>query len=111
MLDEDTFGAAMPSVKFLNDVRIQHFYDNNQTVGKTIADSVGWAGKVAWDIYLFYDPGVDWIDVPPNPKFWAHQLSDAWAKNKNYRTGKDLQNELFASMKNLTRYLPTTKKI
>jgi hypothetical protein len=37
----------MPSVKFLNDVRIQHYYDNNKVVGKTIADSVGWAGKVA----------------------------------------------------------------
>jgi hypothetical protein len=91
----------MPSVKFLNDVRIQHYYDNNKTVGKTIAKSVGWVGKIAWDIYIFYAPGVDWIDVPPKPKYWMHQLSDAWAKNEKYRTGKDLQNELFASMKNL----------
>lgn len=102
MLDADTLDAAMPSVKSLNDSRIQHFYDNNQALGKTIAASVGWTGKVAWDIYLFYAPGAEWTVAPPKPDCWMHQLSDAWAKNEHYRTGKDLQDELFASMHYLT---------
>jgi hypothetical protein len=29
-LKEDTFDAAIPSVKFLSDRRIQHFYDNKK---------------------------------------------------------------------------------
>ncbi len=101
ILDEDTIAAAMPSVTFLNDTRIQHFYDSNKTVGKTIADSVGWAGNIAWDIYLFYEPYTEWKEKPPKPQFWMHQLSDDWATKDTYRTGYDLKNELFISMKKL----------
>jgi hypothetical protein len=101
ILDDDTFDAAMPSVKFLNDVRIRHYYDNDRVVGKTIADSVGWAGKVAWDIYLFYEPFIEWREKPPNPQFWMHQLTDDWATKDTYRTGDDLKNELFLSMEKL----------
>jgi len=85
----------------LNDVRIQHYYDTNKAVGRTIAETVGWAGNIAWDIYLFYAPGAEWTAAPPQPDYWMHQLSDAWAKNAHFRTGSDLQNELFACMQNL----------
>jgi hypothetical protein len=101
ILDDDTFDAAMPSVKFLNDARIQHYYDNNKVVGKTIAESVGWAGNVAWDIYLFYEPFTEWKEKPPKPQFWMHQLTDDWATKDTYRTGGDLKNELFISMEKL----------
>jgi hypothetical protein len=70
-------------------------------VGKTIANSVGWAGNIAWDIYLFYEPDTEWTDQPPQPLCWMHQLSDAWAKNDRYKTGIDLKNELHASVKKL----------
>lgn len=101
ILGDDTFDAAIPSVKFLNDVRIKHFYDNNKTVGKIIADSVGWAGNVAWDIYLFYRPFVEWTETPPKPVYWMHQLTDDWATKDKYRTGGELKNELFISMEKL----------
>jgi hypothetical protein len=101
ILENDTLDATIPSVKFLCDSRIQHFYDNKKAAGKAIARNVGWDEKVAWDIYLFYQPYVEWTDKPPRPTYWMHQLSEPWAKNENYRTGKDLQNELFVSMKNL----------
>ena len=101
ILDEDSFEAAIPSVKVLNDKRIQHFYDQNQIVGKKIANSVGWAGNIAWDIYLFYEPYVDWSGEPPKPNYWMHQLTDEWAKNDHYRTGNDLKNELLISMEKL----------
>jgi hypothetical protein len=91
----------MPSVKFLNDSRIQHFYDKNKDVGKTIADSVGWAGNVAWDIYLFYEPFSQWAENPPIPQFWMHQLSDDWATKETYRTGADLEKGLLVSIENL----------
>lgn len=101
ILKEDTFDAAIPSVKFLSDSRIQHFYDNKKTTGKTIADSVGWDGNVAWDIYLFYRPFVEWTETPPKPLCWMHQLTDGWATKDKYRTGEDLKNELLISMEKL----------
>jgi len=101
ILDKDTFDAAIPSVKFLNDNRIQHFYDKNNTVGRMIGNSVNWAGNVAWDIYLFYKPFDEWTDTPPKPLYWMHQLTDDWATKDKYRTGSDLKNELFISMEKL----------
>ncbi len=101
ILKEDTFDAAIPSVKFLSDSRIQHFYDNKKATGKTIADSVGWAGNIAWDIYLFYRPFVEWTETPPKPLCWMHQLTDGWATKDKYRTGEDLKNELLISMEKL----------
>ena len=59
MLPEDSLEAALPSIKFLDDKRIQHFYDPSQKSGKQIATSVGWDDKIAWDIYLFYPPSVE----------------------------------------------------
>ena len=44
ILEKDTFDAALPSVMALSDDRVDHFYDSNKTVGKTIANSVGWEG-------------------------------------------------------------------
>ena len=101
ILDEDTFDAAIPSVKFLSDNRIQHFYDKNNTVGRMIGNSVAWAGNVAWDIYLFYKPFDEWTDTPPKPLYWMHQLTDEWATKDKYRTSSDLKNELFISMEKL----------
>jgi hypothetical protein len=71
-------------------------------VGKTIADSVGWKGYVAWDIYLFYGTSTKWTEAPPIPDFWMHQLSDDWAEKDKYRTGDDLKNELSVSLEKLT---------
>ena len=101
ILEKDTFDAAIPSVTYLSDSRIRHFYDHRKATGKTIADSVGWAGNIAWDIYLFYSPSAKWTDTPPKPICWMHQLTDGWAAGDNYRTGDDLKNELFISMKKL----------
>ena len=91
----------------LSDARIKHFYDSNRSVGKTIANSVGWQGHVAWDIYLFYKPTITWTQTLPKPEYWMHQLSDAWAKNDQYRTGDDLKNELSVSIQKLTMGLST----
>ena len=101
MLPEDSLEAALPTVQSLSDNRIQHFYDSNQLSGKEIAMSVGWDDHIAWDIYLFYAPEVEWTDLPPNPNRWMHQVSEEWAKNENYRTGDDLKNELKYSLESL----------
>ena len=101
ILDKDSIEAALPSVKFLRDKRFQHYYDQDQIVGKEIANHIGWDGHVAWDIYLFYEPHVDWNKIAPKPTYWMHQLTDSWADREHYRTGDDLVNELSVTMKRL----------
>ena len=104
ILKEDTFDAAIPSVKFLSDRRIQHFYDHKKLTGKTIAESVGWTKRVAWDIYLFYKPYAEWKETPPKPFYWMHQLTDDWATRDKYRTSDDLKNELLISIEKLRHW-------
>ena len=101
ILDNDSLEATAPSVKFLSDTRIEHFYDQDQIVGKEIANTVGWDGHIAWDIYLFYGPHVDWKNMPPKPTYCMHQLTDSWADREHYHTGDDLVNELLMTMQKL----------
>lgn len=99
ILEKDNLNAALPSTKTLNDKRVHHFYDDRKIAGKIIADSVGWKGNVAWDIYLFYSPNVKWAESLPEPNFWVHQLRDDWATKRTFRTGMDLKIELAATMR------------
>jgi len=74
---------------------VTQFYDPRKIAGRAIAQSLGGQGKAAWDIYLFYSKGVEWIDNPPQPYQWAHQLiASSWANPANYYTGNDLIEEL-----------------
>lgn len=81
--------------------RVRQFYDPNQRAGKAIAESVGWKGKVAWDIYLFYPAGRSWAKRPPTPSVWMHQLGEPWADPEHYHSGDDLVQALFETMKHL----------
>ena len=100
-MDNDNIEEAIPSVNFLSDKRFKHLYDQHQKVGKAIANSVGWNGNVAWDIYLFYAPYSEWTVKPPSPSYWMHQLTDNWATKEKYRTGEDLKYELLVSIQKL----------
>ena len=84
-----------------NDPRIAHFYDSKESSGKAIASCVGWTGQVAWDIYLFYEPGVEWVNPAPQPAHWMHQLKDRWAEKSHFRTGDGLVKELLEAMTKL----------
>ena len=101
ILDDDSIEAALPSVKYLNDKRFRHFYDQDQIVGKEIAKRVGWDGHVAWDIYLFFAPYAGWNSAPPAPKNWMHQLKDSWAHKEHFRRGNDLVKALTEAMTTL----------
>ncbi|MFQ5484650.1 MAG: hypothetical protein ACE5DO_04860 [Desulfobacterales bacterium] len=91
--------AAISSAKLFSDKRFRHFYDQAKIVGRDIANSIGWGGHVAWDIYLFYKPHADWNNVAPKPTYWMHQLPDSWADQEHFRTGDNLVNELFMTMR------------
>jgi hypothetical protein len=97
-LAADSRKAAEVSAGTFNDPRVYQFYDPRQRSGRAVADSLGWQGRVAWDIYLFYTAGHKWNEAPPVPVDWMHQLSDPWADHDRLRTGEDLVRELESSM-------------
>ena len=101
ILNKDSIDTALPSVKYLSDKRFQHFYDHDQIAGKAVAESIGWDGHVAWDIYLLYAPHTGWNKVPPAPESWMHQLKNSWAHREHFRTGDGLVNALFKAMTTL----------
>ena len=101
MLPEDSKEKAVLEAGNISDPRVHHFYDPNKQSGTAIADSLGYKDRVAWDIYLFYTAGADWIGDPPAPAVWVHQLSESWLDRKHYHSGDDLALELSAAMKKL----------
>ncbi len=103
MLPDDSEMTAQQAALAFDDPRVLHFYDPAKISGKTIADSVGWAGHIAWDIYLFYETGIKWGEAPPPPNRWMHQLKDSWADREYFRTGDDLVNELFVTMEKMSK--------
>ena len=100
-LPADSRKAAEKSADTFNDPRVCQFYDPKQRSGQAVANSLGWQGRVAWDIYLFYTAGSIWNETPPAPVDWMHQLTDPWANPARRRTGDDLVRELAGSMNTL----------
>ena len=98
MLPNDSIETATNAARSFNDSRVRHFYDPEKQVGEAIANSLNWEGRIAWDIYLFYDRGQNWIDCPPIPISYAHQLTNEWADRDHYRVGNDLAESLMDSM-------------
>jgi len=91
MLPGDSAGTARVATALIPDARARHYFDPERRAGRAIAGRLGGAGKIAWDIYLFFAPGVAWEDEPPLPLGWAHQLGDAaWADPARCHRGEDL---------------------
>jgi hypothetical protein len=90
MLPNDSIETATSAARPFTDRRVRHFYDPEKQVGKDIAGSLQWEGRIAWDIYLFYAPGQKWTNLPPPPALYSHQLTNEWADREHYRVGADL---------------------
>ena len=101
MLPEDSKEKAKLEAGNFSDPRLHHFYDPNKRSGTAVADSLGYKDRVAWDIYLFYTAGAVWIENPPAPKAWMHQLSETWIDRKHYHSGDDLVRELSLAMQRI----------
>jgi len=94
MLPEDRVADVIALAGEMTDPRIRWFHDPQRRAGRAIAASLGAAGHIAWDVYLFFDPDADWKDKPPRPRQWAHQLGDTWADPTRLRFGDQLEPEL-----------------
>jgi hypothetical protein len=99
MLPFDNAIAARRMAMTMQDPRVQHFYDPNRRGGAAVAASLGAAGNMAWDVYLFYAPGPAWQEGPPSPVVWSHQLKNStWAEPSRYHRGADLVRQLEIAM-------------
>ena len=104
MLPGDSEATAKEKAVLFNDARVHQFWDPDQLSGKAIAESLGYHGKVAWDIYLIYQSSDEWIEAPPAPACWMHQISESWASRSHFHTGDDLLKELYTAAKKITTY-------
>jgi hypothetical protein len=105
MLPLDNAAAARGMAATMQDPRVQHFHDPQGHAGAAVAASLGAAGNVAWDIYLFYPAGQGWQDGPPAPADWAHQLQGStWADASHYHRGNDLVRQMETAMARILAY-------
>jgi hypothetical protein len=62
ILPSDDVSAAEEARQQFRDVAAPQFWDGEQMLGLEVARSLAVPDWVAWDIYLFYPPGVEWTD-------------------------------------------------
>ncbi|MCH7591349.1 MAG: hypothetical protein IH989_01025 [Planctomycetes bacterium] len=97
----DNQTTAGEAASTFNDPRVRHFYDSfpKHAAGKAFAEGHVTPNRgPAWDIYFFYNEGPEWVDGPPEPTAWMHQLSGGErADPDRFHTGDDLIAHLHAA--------------
>jgi len=101
MMSRDTYGAARIASSKFNDKRVRQFYDTQKAAGKAFARSLGHDGCVAWDFYLFYPVLSEWMDLPPQPETYVHQLRNGWADQSRLFEKDMLTEKLTETMQSL----------
>lgn len=80
VLENDSWQAAEAAHRRLpTDDRMARFWDRDLIVSQSYHRVLQLAQRqrrhrVAWDLFLLYGAGRVWMDVPPVPDFWMHQL-------------------------------------
>jgi hypothetical protein len=88
MLADDTETAIEQAASEFTDEEVTQFADPNRIAGKGLAESLGAANGIAWDIYMFYESTARWTSSPPEPTDWVHQLApSSWTPPERYRCG------------------------
>lgn len=99
---DDNENTARDAASTFSDPRVRHFYDPfpAHIAGKAFAEGFVAPNRgPAWDIYFFYNAADEWLDAPPNPMAWMHQLGGGRrAEAANFHTGDDLVMHLHAAM-------------
>ena len=102
ILVRDDYAAAQRMAGIFNDPRVRQFHDPNGLVGDAFAKGL-LDEPPAWDIYLLYaaSPQQLWVDDPPKPTDWMHQLAFRDAEPARRRGGHDLVVGLYDAMRDL----------
>ena len=98
-LYRDSREAAQEATGLVADKRARHFWDGGGSLGKEYGKiiSLPQNKKFAWDVYLVFGRPAKWINAPPKPEFWMHQLGGP-------ETGNMLDGEKFRQ--EIVRRLP-----
>ena len=102
ILPSDDYAAAQRVAGIFNDPRVRQFHDPNRLVGDSFAKGL-LEQPPAWDMYLLYaaTPQQLWVDHPPKPADWMHQLGSGAADPTRQRSGQDLVVGLYEAMSDL----------
>jgi hypothetical protein len=71
---EDSRQAAAESTSFLADPRATHFWSDSRFAGKSFQRAVGLTKFPAWDVFLVFGPGKQWLADAPEPSYFMHNL-------------------------------------
>ncbi len=102
ILVRDDYAAAQRMARIFNDPRVRQFHDPNGLVGDAFAKGL-LDQPPAWDIYLLYaaTPQRLWVDSPPKPTEWMHQIGFRDAAPARRRGGRALVVGLYDAMSDL----------
>lgn len=76
VLAVDDREAALRARAIVDDDRVRHFWDLDQSLGRAYGRSIELprGGDLAWDMYLVFNPNARWGSALPIPSVWNHQL-------------------------------------
>lgn len=101
MRQGDSLKAAQRSSRMFAGSSVRQFWDENSDTGRLVAESLGLAVPVAWDIYIFLEEGARWDDSGALPaRDWIHQLRGTHPER--FKTGADIARHLQQVVEALT---------
>ena len=76
VLQEDDRQAAVKAIGNVPDERASHFWDADKSLGFSFGKFITLprGRELAWDVYFVFDEAAEWIEGPPKPTYWMHQL-------------------------------------
>jgi hypothetical protein len=67
--------SSRKAVTLFPDERVKNYWVRTRAVGELFQPPINLKGEPAWDVYLVYEPGIEWdTDAPPEPTYLMHQL-------------------------------------
>ena len=95
ILPGDGAVSARRASALFGESQVAQFHDPGGRVGELVADRLV-KHPPAWDVYLFFDSESAWLDTPPRPSQWFHQLGPEIADISRQRSGDALAAALHA---------------
>lgn len=76
VLAADDRESTVEARSTLEDSRVTHFWDSDQSLGRAFGRSLELprGGDLAWDMYLVFPQDSEWGEELPIPSHWSHQL-------------------------------------